>query len=138
MHLGRVNSSHSLISFLCLLIFIDPLVPVNLNVLVFLFALGQSGPETDALILLLQNEQQMKTSLIPLGLLRYNFLEKLEIEAVVLAVTFTLELDSIVFQFDLLVADVSELDLDEYGVLPLSPLDYWMSKLKGKYSMVII
>ena len=66
LHLRWVNSSHSLVAFLLLLILVDPLVPVDLNVLVLLFVLGESGPETQGFVLLIENEQEMEASLVVL------------------------------------------------------------------------
>jgi hypothetical protein len=50
LHLRRIKATKALLSFLFLLIFIDPFLPVDLNLWIFLFLFCQSRPERLALI----------------------------------------------------------------------------------------
>lgn len=123
LHLWGVNSSEAFLSFFLLLILIDPFLPVDLNVLIFLFVFGKSGPEFFWFVLFNEGEKQMEASFGPFGLLFVDFLEEFKCEGIFFGVTFSLECDGGWCEIDLFVLDVLKLNFKEYSVFSLGPLD---------------
>lgn len=122
MHFGGIHAGHALVTFLLFLVLIDPLGPVDLDVLALGGSLGEPGPEGRGVVLFLQDDEQVEAGLGPLGLGGVDLPEQLVVELVLVLVADALEGDRILGQVDLLLFDVPQPHLDEDSVLALRPL----------------
>jgi hypothetical protein len=82
-----VKASQALVGLLWFLILIDPLGPINLQILVFLLGFEESGPEGRIWVLLLDDEKQMEASFSPFRGSFINLFEEFEGEGVFLCIT---------------------------------------------------
>lgn len=86
-----IEISKSFLTFLFFFVLINPLVPIDLNVLILFGVFDESGPEGCELILFGQGEEQIESCFGPFGLLFGDFTEEFQSEAVLLGVGFTFE-----------------------------------------------
>lgn len=135
MHLGGIETSESLVGVLFFLVLVDPLRPVYLDVLALLVGLDQPGPEGGIDILFGECEEQMEAGLGPLGFLSNNLSEKFKLEGILLASTFSLEVEMGGSEVNFFIDNVHEVQLHEDTVLPLRPFGGWMTELAQTYSI---
>jgi hypothetical protein len=135
--LRGVHTSESLFWFFCLFVLIDPLLPVDLDVLGFYFFLGKSGPELCVLVFLDQDEEEVEAGFVPLGLLCVDFCEEVEAELILFGITASLKVNGVGFKLNFLFSDISELNFEEHSVLALGPFDKWMIHGLDRYYQYI-
>lgn len=80
LHLGRIDTTETFLSFFFLLVFINPFLPVNLDVLIFLIGLAEPGPERLGFVLFNEDEKEMEASFCPFGLLFVDFVKEFKSE----------------------------------------------------------
>jgi len=81
---------------LLLLPIINPLIPINLNILCLLVFSCQSGPVWFVGVRFDQHKHHLETGFAPLGFLLVDLLVELNLELVLVAMRFTLEFQSVV------------------------------------------
>ena len=106
LHLGRVQSSKTLVGILFLLVLVHPLGPVHLNIWILLGKFCQSWPKCGILILFLEDNQEMETSFSPFGGLIVNLPVKLEVQGILFLSTLSRESQLVRWEIDLLVDEV--------------------------------
>lgn len=127
LHGAGVETSESLVGIFLLLIFVDPLGPVNLNVLVFSSGLDEPRPEGGIGVFLFENEEEVEAGFGPLGVVSRDFVEEFELEGVFLASAGAIEVEVGGSEVDFLVGDVHERYFKEDPVLSLCPSDHWVA-----------
>lgn len=129
LHLWRVEASKSFVRILLLLlIFVNPLGPIDLNILVFVLRFNQPRPEWSLSILLLEHHKQMEASFAPLRVIRINLRKELKFQSILFASAFALEFEMSGCKFYFLVDDVHKVYLHKDSIFTLCPLGDWMSK----------
>ncbi len=128
LHLGGVKATEALVGVFLLLVLVDPLRPVDLDVLILLLALHESRPKGGIRVLLLEHEKHMEAGFAPLGASSVDLVEEFEFEGVGLLSGFALELEVRGGEFDLFVGDVHQVQLDEDAVLALGPFGRGVSE----------
>lgn len=129
LHLWRIEITKSFLSLFLLLILINPLAPVYLNVLIFLWIFGQSGPERFGLVSFSKGEEKVESCFGPFWFLLVDLFEEFKVQGIILWITLSLERNGCWSEFDFLVFDVTQLNFHEDGVFSLCPLYDWMTKL---------
>lgn len=135
LHLRGIEASKSFVGVFFFFVLVDPLCPVDLNVLALLCGLDESWPEGGIGILLGECEEQMEAGLSPLGFLSNNLSEEFKLEGVLLASTFSLEGEMSGSEVDFFVDNVHQVQLNEDAVLPLRPFGGRMTELAHTYSI---
>jgi hypothetical protein len=110
LHHRGVNSSESLVGFFLSLVLVDPLAPIDLDVLVLGGGLEESGPEGGGGVFLLDDEEEVEASFGPFGVGPVDLPVEFEAELVLLLVTVSDEGEGGVGEFDVFVGDVAECD----------------------------
>jgi hypothetical protein len=131
LHLVGVEAAKSLVGVFFLFVFINPLGPINLNVLVLLSGLDESWPKGSIGFLFLKGKEHMESGLTPLGLFSDDLVEELQLEGILFAATLSLKIEMCGSQVDLFVGDVHEVELDEDAVLALRPFSCGVAELEG-------
>ena len=122
MHLGRVKAAESLVGVFLLLVFVNPLRPVDLDVLILGSALDHPGPEGSISIFLFDDEEKVESGFVPLGGFGVDLLEELELEGILFVSDQSVEFEVGVGEIDFFFLDVHKGHLEEDLVLALSPL----------------
>lgn len=135
MHLRGIESSESFVGLLCLLVLIDPLGPIHLDVLVLVLGLEQSGPEGGRLVLFFEDEDEVEAGLGPLGGSLVDGLVEFKGEGILLSVTLSDEGESGLTEFDVVILDVPELDLQVDALLSLGPFRDRVTMYQYTYSI---
>ena len=135
LHLIGIVSAKSFVLILLFSIFIDPLCPIHLDILIFLGAFNQSRPKGSIIILLLQDKKHMEASFMPFGFFCNNLIKQFQLESILFVATFSLESKVSGSKINILIGDVHKMYFNEDSIFSLSPFGSWMSKYKDIYSM---
>lgn len=130
LHLRGVEAAKTLIGIFFLFILINPFGPVDLNVLIFLGGLDESGPEGAIGILFLEDEEHVEAGLAPFGLFGEHLIEEFKLEGVFFSSAFSLEIEMCGREVNFFVGDVHEVELDEDAVFALGPFCCRMAELE--------
>jgi hypothetical protein len=138
LHLTGVQVANALVGIFFLIVFIDPLRPIDLDVLVLLGGLDESGPKGAIAILFLEDEEHMEAGFVPLGQFSSHFLEEFKLECVLFAATFSFKVEMGGCQVHLFVDDVHEMDLNEEAVFALGPFGGRVAELERGVQHIVL
>lgn len=113
-------------SLFFLLIFINPFVPITLNILSFFVLFSQSWPVWFIGIFFSKCKNHLESSFTPLRFLLLNLLEELDFKLIFVAMRLTLEIKNIIFESDFLISNVSKTKSKKDFLFSLCPFNSWM------------
>ena len=113
-------------ALLLFFIFVDPFVPVALNICRFFTLFGQSWPVWFLGIFFGKDQNHLEAGFAPLRFILFDWIKELDDELVFFAMRVALKIERVSFEIDFLIGDVSETQCDEDSLFSLGPSDSWM------------